>query len=110
MKNALGNLMIIFALLCTGLSPAWALRCNNDLVGIGDHKLEVLQSCGEPVLIDRWEEYRKAHDNYYGHWYPKIETVIIEEWSYNFGPNKFMRIIRFENGYLKNIESVGYGF
>ena len=37
-------------------------------------------------------------------------TVDVEEWVYNLGPTRFMRILRFENGILKSIRNGGYGY
>ncbi len=34
----------------------------------------------------------------------------VELWTYNFGPNKFMRRIRFEDGLVVEIETLGYGY
>jgi hypothetical protein len=36
--------------------------------------------------------------------------VTIEEWIYNFGPTQFMRILRFENNKLIEIETGDYGY
>ena len=36
--------------------------------------------------------------------------VKIEEWTYNFGPERFIRTLTFENGELVDIETGGYGF
>jgi hypothetical protein len=33
-----------------------------------------------------------------------------EVWTYNFGPSRLMQRIRFENGVVVKIESLGYGF
>jgi hypothetical protein len=37
------------------------------------------------------------------------ETVTFEEWVYNFGPSKFIRILRFRNGLLSEVKTGGYG-
>jgi hypothetical protein len=34
----------------------------------------------------------------------------VEVWIYNFGPNKLMQRIRFEDGVVVRIESLGYGY
>jgi hypothetical protein len=36
--------------------------------------------------------------------------IPVEVWTYNFGPDRFMQRIRFENGVIVRIESLGYGF
>ncbi len=110
MEKIFGLLLLVMSLLLVNQPSAWALRCGSDLISVGDRKLEVLRSCGEPDFVDRWEEVRSGHLYYFGHWYPNTETVVIEEWSYNFGPSRFIRILRFENGRLEKIETSGYGF
>ncbi len=39
-----------------------------------------------------------------------VVEVLIEEWTYNFGPHKLMRIVRFENGLVAEIDHLGYGY
>ena len=36
--------------------------------------------------------------------------VNIDEWFYNFGPNQFIQIFKFENGKLVTIENGNYGY
>ena len=40
----------------------------------------------------------------------ELVEVPVEIWLYNLGPNKFMQRLRFEDGELIEIESLGYGF
>ncbi|HEY6012184.1 MAG TPA: DUF2845 domain-containing protein [Nitrospirota bacterium] len=35
--------------------------------------------------------------------------MTIEEWTYDFGPNRFMRIITFRNNTVSDIRTGGYG-
>ena len=36
-------------------------------------------------------------------------TVVVEDWTYNFGPNRFMRIFTFRNGKVTDTRTGGYG-
>ena len=36
--------------------------------------------------------------------------IPVEVWTYNFGPYKLMRQIRFVDGVVEEIESLGYGY
>ena len=36
--------------------------------------------------------------------------IAVETWTYNLGPSSFMRRLRFEDGELVNIETLGYGY
>ena len=96
-----------------GAVEAQALRCGNRLVDIGARTTHVLERCGEPVSVDRWTETRTLHEYYrlYNRNYEWREPVVIviEEWLYDFGSTRFQRLLRFENGVLKKIESLRYG-
>ena len=86
------------------------MRCGSDLVLEGDRKIEVLAACGEPATIDVWEETKRVRDYRWGRFWNLWETVVIEEWTYNFGPSRFIQTVRFENGRVVRVESGGYGF
>jgi hypothetical protein len=36
--------------------------------------------------------------------------IVIEEWTYNFGPRRLMQLVRFENGFVADMDQLGYGF
>jgi len=36
--------------------------------------------------------------------------IPVETWIYNLGPNKLMRSIRFEGGFVVDIDTLGYGY
>ena len=104
--------LILCILLCIGgVSEASPFRCGNKLVHVGDHKLEVLQKCGEPEYADQRSGLVGSRFRY-----PRgtlnidqYEQVIIDEWIYNFGPSQFKQFLLFENGILKEIQDLGYG-
>jgi len=85
-----------------------ALRCGSNLVTSGDHKLEVLHKCGPPAL----KEYRGFRYVYSPHHVQGAQSLIgadIEEWTYNFGPRRFMRQVRFANSKVIRVISLDYG-
>ena len=88
-----------------------ATRCGNAIVVEGDSSYRVRKKCGEPDSIERSVIY-KTRAVHRGYRYVGSEdySVVIEEWTYNLGPNKFIRLLRFENGVLKTIGNTGYGF
>lgn len=92
--------------------PAQALRCGTNLASKGDHFSEVLDKCGEPDFSDEWIEYKtyRIYDERLPMVYHDVSRpVTVKEWTYNFGPNRFMQVLRFENGKLVDIHSLGYG-
>lgn len=100
-------------LLCLALAAtdALAFRCGRQLVHTGDHKLDVLEKCGEPEWTDQRIAVRGSRLRHpYGTLeQSEYEEVLIDEWVYNFGPRKFKQFLQFENGVLKKIENLDYG-
>lgn len=39
-----------------------------------------------------------------------VEEVLIEEWTYNLGSHRLMRLVRLENGIVIDIRHLGYGY
>jgi hypothetical protein len=97
-----------------GSGPAYAaLRCGNHLVNEGDTAGELAARCGPPTDVDRRTVLRPAIIWRAGR---PIQVpggdieVSLEIWTYNFGPNKLMRQIRVEDGRVRTIETLGYGY
>lgn len=110
MRKWLVSLVVVLAL---GLVPAgdlFAFRCGSALVEKGDRRIEVLQKCGEPASVDEWDEVHRIPPSRYGLSRRGLEQVRIEEWTYNFGPQRFLQIYRFENGEVTDMKFGGYGF
>lgn len=57
-------------------------------ISLGDGRFDVLVKCGEPTETGR-----------YGN----------DEWIYNFGPDRFLYIVKFRNGRVINIRTGDYG-
>jgi hypothetical protein len=98
------------------VSPAFAdgMRCGTKLVGEGASRAEVAAKCGEPTdVIERRTVMRRpviwdyGRPMYVGEDYVEVP---VEVWLYNLGPNKLMRRITFEGGYVIEIETLGYGY
>ncbi len=122
-------LSIILPILTLTHAHATSLRCGVRLITIGDFKDRVLAECGEPDHIEVWQEervygfhnhpgYYGIYDNYeymhpdyeYGKPYRIKKLVIVEEWTYNHGPGRFMDHLRLENGIVRRIISGDYGY
>ena len=100
-------------------------RCNNKIVSLGESKIEVMKKCGEPTYTyARREEkiikkYKKNTHNIEEDNHTDIDEkylvevhrigIIIEEWTYNFGPTLFIRTFIFKNNRLVAIKTGGYG-
>jgi hypothetical protein len=118
---------LLIALTMCLAQPALAMRCGTKLVNKGDHQSQVRKYCGEPTHVQVRTAYR-SHSRTYSNSGMTVngssinngsrakvrggysEEVIIEEWTYNFGPNKLMRIVRFENGIVENVDETSRGY
>lgn len=74
---------------------AASLRCDKAILREGAHMFEVSELCGEPVA-----QYSRLE-----HLHPDV-VVYVDEWVYQFGLNKFQRLLRFENGRLRDISTL----
>jgi hypothetical protein len=81
--------------------PADALHCDNGIVDEDDRQFDVLRKCGEPDFVDRWFE-GLAFGYPFG--------IEVEEWYYEFGPNRLVRVLRFRNDQLVDVDTGGYSF
>jgi hypothetical protein len=96
-------------------SPAFAnMRCGTKLITEGVTRSEVAAKCGEPdEVITQRSVFRRPVMWTNGRPYFIGESYIevpVETWIYNLGPNKLMRKIIFESGYVVEIETLGYGY
>ena len=101
--------------------PAFGLRCDGRIVQIGDKTSEVAKKCGQPDHIEYSQEerimpyyyymYRHKRSREHAHMpFIEKETIQVEEWTYNFGPTKFIRYLHFENNRLTLIEMGEKGY
>lgn len=80
--------------------------CGGRVISIGDTKADILIKCGEPFSkSSHQEELKERLDDSSSR---KVITIV-EEWTYNFGPQRFMRVITFRNGTVVDIRTAGYG-
>jgi hypothetical protein len=90
---------------------AFALQCDGHVVSIGYHTWRVREICGVPVDVQDTQLIipRRYYDKY-KHTY--VETFIAinrSVWTYNFGSNRLIYILTFENDKLAHIDTAGYG-
>lgn len=95
-------------------SPSEALSCRDRLVRVGDSGARVLELCGDPVEVAQQQVARsRSVQRVLPDGTVVVETVtvtvLLETWTYDFGPQRFMRRLTFEEGRLIAIETLGYG-
>ena len=108
-------------LLLAPAGDAWALRCGNRIVKEGMHEARVIDLCGEPASVRELGYVLRpyilkvptgAFGNHgtrrvYGGYH---QQMLVTEMLFNFGPHRLMRLIRFEGGVVRSIETAGYGY
>ena len=83
-----------------------APACDDRVLSVGDTKADILVKCGEPFYkSSHHEELKEKFDDSSS----RKVIVTVEEWTYNFGPRQFMRIITFRNGIVADIRTGDYG-
>ena len=102
--------------------PAAAFRCGNKLVKDGMHEFEVVKICGQPASVHHLG-YAVRSVNVRAHrptvpgwtisrssgYYSYPAEVMVTEYIYNLGPQKLMRRLVFEGGFLVSVETMGRG-
>jgi Protein of unknown function (DUF2845) len=113
---------IIALVMCLPRSAgADSLRCGDALVGEGATQAEVAARCGRPSQINHQTLYSEGAAAQPGGAPPGLpappglltrsgDETAAETWIYNFGPDRLMQSVRFENGVVVRIESLGYGY
>ncbi len=83
-----------------------SFSCEGGIVSTGDRSSDVLAKCGPPDFRDSHQEevVQRLGDT-------KQKVYInVEEWTYNLGPNQFIRIIVLKNGRIDEIKTGSYGY
>lgn len=93
------------------------MRCKTRLVSPGAAAYEVRSLCGTPDDTQTRTESRTVRRavsvpcnvGVCSTMVDETVTVNIEEWIYDFGPQRFIQYLTFESGKLINIRSGSYG-
>jgi hypothetical protein len=85
--------------------------CDPSVLAEGKLKLELVARCGEPAIVDAWEEEtRVVQRSDAGTVSGAASIVPIEVWTYDFGPRHFVRFVRLEGGKVTAVETGSYGY
>lgn len=103
-------LSCFFALLLTVFCItvyADSVSCAGGIISTGDRSSDVYAKCGPP-------DFRNSHQEEVAQ---RIDAdtkqkiyITVEEWTYNFGPNQFIRIVVLINGEVTEIRTGNYGY
>jgi hypothetical protein len=106
LRRAFGALAILGVLVLTAAGAAEgadSFRCRGRSISLGDTEATVLIRCGDPSWASEWTE-TIAYENSFP------VTILVKQWTYNLGPNSFLRTLRIENGRVRRIETGDYGY
>ena len=113
MAKAMAQLVLAMTVLCSQGAAADSFRCGTRLVSDGDSIDKVAALCGPPTDVQRREVLQQPIHWYHGRPYYTSYgpvPVPIEYWTYNLGPNKLMRRLKFEDGLLVDVETLTHGY
>ena len=107
MMRKLHSAAVALALAAAFALPAEAaMHCGQRIVSRGDSAAKVLRFCGKPETVER-RRAERIYTTQRGVLLPGfVEEVWVEDWTYNFGPNKLMRLVRVEDGIVTNIRTL----
>ena len=105
------RITLLALLLLPAVGAADAMRCGSRLISDGDPIEKAREYCGEPTETQRTWIVRQPRFEYGGQEipFPGTDEVPVDLWTYDFGPNKLMRRIRFVAGKVDSIETLEYG-
>ena len=104
---------LLLSLWFTCPAHADAMRCGSRLVSDGDTRSQVRELCGEPTDVQTRTILRRPYYDFHGrivYYGDGLIEIPVEIWTYNFGPYKLMRRVRFVDGEVEDIETLGYGY
>lgn len=113
MRISLALLASLAWFACVPAAHADAMRCGNKLIREGDTRSLVRDFCGEPSDIQTRSILRRPVFNFNGRKQfvgDGLVEIPVEIWTFNFGPSKLMREVRFVDGRIEEISTLGYGY
>lgn len=82
-----------------------SIRCGNRLVNVGDSVLQLRARCGEPDDVQRFSDLRVLFDDRGNR---RERLVEIEEWVYLLGTGDIPRLVRIENGRVRDVQTAPF--
>ncbi|NPC72167.1 DUF2845 domain-containing protein [Corallococcus sp. AB004] len=116
--RALPTALVVACIALPSLAHAASLRCGNKLVSEGASQTDAVAKCGQPVSTETKRERvtNKSREgrrdgSRRGDSSTEVSTSSsVEEWTYNFGPNRLLQVAIFRDGLLVDVRSGGYGY
>jgi len=87
------TMAIAFSVIALALPAQADIRCGHDLVQDGESVAQLLLVCGEPML----RQTIGVRETPAG-------EVLVEQWTYSFGPGTLLQIVTIEGGKVAKVE------
>ena len=110
---------VTWMIFATFVCPVYQAFSFLECARIGDSMEVVVANCGDPSWVETEEKTQVGQffippqpcDGWL-HQSPFMGNVAldVEDWVYNYGPSRFLRVLRFDKGVLRSIFNRGYGF
>jgi len=84
------------------------MMCSGGIVSVGDIVLDVVRKCGQPTYTSQREQKVVEWGDIPGE--RIITTVVIDDWIFNFGRDRFQYRVLLKNSRVWKIESLDYGY
>ena len=94
--------------LSAGAARADSIRCAGGIVQTGDAKIDLLAKCGRPSLVEGSSTEVGTFEAQNG--VGRRVYAPMDIWTYDFGRNQFVQLVRLVNGRVASIERGGYGY
>jgi len=78
--------------------------CNLDTLPAGTSAGEIIAYCGEPAARRNQRRANVRRDNFGNERYTPVR---VEEWTYDFGDSRLLRVLTLHNGRLQDISAEG---
>jgi len=93
-------------------NPMTSLRCGSRLVEPGNSTAKIINYCGQPASVERYENRVPVEtvDQASGRTITTFESRPYQVWIYNFGPSRLVTKVRVRNNVIESMESAGYGW
>ncbi len=102
--RSLASISSILLSLFTAFTAAESLRCNGDIVDIGDTKAEVVTKCGNPKITDSYCEKSEQQIRQSDGKVAVIDSCEnVDIWTYNPGKGQFLTNLYFAQGKLREM-------
>ncbi len=105
LRRSVATLLLTAA---AALARADSIDCPGGIVQTGDSKLDLLAKCGRPTLAENRATEKGAFDARNG--VARRVLSPVDVWTYDFGRNRFMQLVRLVRGRVVSIERGGYGY